>query len=403
MKVLIVTNLAPLKENPTSGIFIVKRLEQYPKFDVDYTAVSLGFEDSYGLKFLRNVLKKGTISLSEQLGNAKFDPIYVQRGLIETVLNKMKMYDYTNFPQQFVDKIESVFEISAYDLIHAHGMYQIPAGEIAYIFSQRFKKPFVVTLHGSDVNLLMPQRRSRYVQILESATRVIFVSKKLLDTTKSFGYSGKNAIVIPNGYDPQIFRTLDKEAVRKELGVYKENTHYVGFVGNLVLVKRADKLPEIFKNISRHIDNVRFIVVGDGDLRKEIEKQTKGLDIIFTGRLPQETVAKYMNAMDVMALPSRSEGFGAVCIEAQACGTCVVGSSNGGIPEAIGFKEYIVQEGESFEERFAKRIVQVLKEGYNGDKLIQRAKGFSWEEIVRREIEVYKSAVLGTPTFKAKG
>jgi len=38
-----------------------------------------------------------------------------------------------------------------------------------------------------------------------------------------------------------------------------------------------------------------------------------------------------MNAMDVMVLPSRKEGFGAVVIEAQTCGTCVVGSSNGGI------------------------------------------------------------------------
>jgi len=46
------------------------------------------------------------------------------------------------------------------------------------------------------------------------------------------------------------------------------------------------------------------------------------------GRVSQVDVAKYMNAMDVMVLPSRNEGFGAVVIEAQACGTCVVGSSD---------------------------------------------------------------------------
>ncbi len=48
--------------------------------------------------------------------------------------------------------------------------------------------------------------------------------------------------------------------------------------------------------------------------------------------------------MNVIILPSRNEGFGAVVIEAQACGTCVVGSNNGGIPEAIGSEDYVVKE-----------------------------------------------------------
>jgi glycosyltransferase involved in cell wall biosynthesis len=52
-------------------------------------------------------------------------------------------------------------------------------------------------------------------------------------------------------------------------------------------------------------------------------------------------------------------------LEAQACGTCVVGSSSGGIPEAIGFEEYVVKEGENFEERFARKVVDVLKKGYD--------------------------------------
>ena len=117
------------------------------------------------------------------------------------------------------------------------------------------------------------------------------------------------------------------------------------------------------------------------------------MNIVFTGRIPQKDVAKYMNAMDVMVLPSREEGFGAVVIEAQACGTCVIGSSNGGIPEAIGFPEYVVEEGDQFEERFAKRVVEVLKEGYNINKLLERAKEFTWKNIVGKEIEVYRRVV----------
>jgi len=101
-----------------------------------------------------------------------------------------------------------------------------------------------------------------------------------------------------------------------------------------------------------------------------------------------------MNAMDVMILPSRNEGFGAVVIEAQACGTCVVGSSNGGIPEAIGFEEFVVQEGENFEERSAEKVVWVLENGYEPNRFIERAKDYTWQSIVRREIKVY-NAVMG--------
>jgi len=98
--------------------------------------------------------------------------------------------------------------------------------------------------------------------------------------------------------------------------------------------------------------------------------------------------------MDVMILPSRNEGFPTVVNEAQACGTCVVGSSNGGIPEAIGFPEYVVQEGENFEERFAKKVVEVLVHGYDANKLIEKSKGFTWKDIVAQEIEVYRNCFI---------
>jgi glycosyltransferase involved in cell wall biosynthesis len=268
-------------------------------------------------------------------------------------------------------------------------MYYIPAGEIAYYLAKKYNKPYIITLHGSDVNLLMPKRKKKYVKILEKATKVIFVSKALLEKAKSFGYSGKNSVVIPNGFDPEIFKPMDREKIRKELGIYKKRVKYVGFVGNLLSIKRADKLPEIFGNIMKEMDNVRFLIVGDGELKEKIAQEMKEMDVIFAGRIPQEEVAKYMNAMDVMILPSRNEGWPCVVLEAQACGTCVIGSSNGGIPEAIGFEEYVVEEGKEFEKRFAKKVVEVLEKGYDRSILINRAKDFTWEEIVRREIKIY--------------
>jgi glycosyltransferase involved in cell wall biosynthesis len=129
-------------------------------------------------------------------------------------------------------------------------------------------------------------------------------------------------------------------------------------------------------------------------MRDIIKKEAQGLNIIFTGRIQQKEVAKWMNAMDVMILPSRNEGWPCVVLEAQACGTCVIGSNNGGIPEAIGFPEYVVEEGKDFEERISERVVEVLKKGYDKERLIERAKNFTWGSLVGKEIEVYKQVIL---------
>ncbi|WP_028844006.1 glycosyltransferase family 4 protein [Pseudothermotoga elfii] len=389
MKILVITNLAPTNSNPMAGIFVVKRLEQFTKSDVDYSAVSLGLEDNWAIKLARKILKKNPGTPLNRMGKVELTPILIRRNLSKAILFKTGLISYYGLIKKYSNRIKSLLEVPKFDLIHAHGMYSIPAGEIAYLLAKEYNKPFVITLHGSDVNLLMPKRKERYIAILENASKCIFVSKALLEKAKSFGYSGKNAVVIPNGYDPEVFKPMDKDHVRKALGIYRENTHYVGFVGNLIPIKRADKLPEIFRKIAKELPNIKFLIVGDGALRDKILKEMKGLDVVFAGRVPQLEVAKYMNAMDVMVLPSRNEGWPCVVLEAQACGTCVVGSSSGGIPEAIGFEEYVVKEGENFEERFARKVVDVLKKGYDRNRLIERAKGFTWEEIVKREIKIY--------------
>lgn len=271
-------------------------------------------------------------------------------------------------------------------------MYAIPAGEIARLLAEMYGKPYIVTLHGGDVNDVMP-KRIEYVEILEKAAKVIFVSNVILQKAKSFGYSGKNAVVIPNGYDPEIFKPMNKVEVRKRLGIYKEGYKYVGFVGNLIETKRADKLGEIFHLIQKEFPKVYFIVVGDGYLKEKIQQETRDLEVLFTGRIEQKQVALYMNAMDVLILPSRNEGFGTVIIEAQACGTCVVGSSNGGIPEAIGFEEYIVEECIEFEKRFAEKVVWSIKNGKEPTIFLNRVRNFQWRYVVEEEINIYKSTI----------
>lgn len=395
MKVLIITNLFPLVSNPFSGIFIVKRLQYYSYYDVNFVSVSLDYKDTKFVSLLKKLMKRDSAKSLEEYDGIKFKPILMKRNLFRILLDKIfQSNNYLIISEKYCRMIEKIINVKEYDIIHAHGMYgDAPAGLIAKYLAEKYNKPFVVTLHGSDVNVLMPQRSLEYKRVLESSSANIFVSKALLEKAKSYGYSGKNAVVIPNGYDPSIFYSVDKEGIRNELGILKEDYKYVGFVGNLVYIKRADKLGEIFNNIARKYPKTYFIVVGDGPMKNIIKKETEGLDIIFTGRIQQKEVAKWMNAMDVMVLPSRNEGWPCVVLEAQACGTCVIGSNNGGIPEAIGFPEYIVEEGENFEEKLVNKVIEVLENGCDKNKIICRTKEHSWKIIVKKEIDIYNKLI----------
>jgi len=75
-----------------------------------------------------------------------------------TMKNKIFSGYFIKIAERFAKTIEQSFDIKKYDLIHAHGMYGIPAGLIAKILAEKYGKPFIITLHGSDVNLIMPHR-----------------------------------------------------------------------------------------------------------------------------------------------------------------------------------------------------------------------------------------------------
>jgi teichuronic acid biosynthesis glycosyltransferase TuaC len=395
VKVLFITNLLPSPHSPTGGIFITNRLKTMQSFNMDFDVYGIISKDFFGIKLLKKILSIPSVNSTDsfyEINGIKYKYASFRRSLVDVfnsrVLKKNnQIKDSKEVAEDLFDKIKD----NEFDIIHAHGMYEPPAGLVAKLLSQKLSIPYVVTCHGSDINLLMPLAKELYVDVLENAAKVIFVSNALLNRAKSFGYAGENSVVIPNGIEPDVFKPLDKGKTKKELGLSKK---VVGFVGNLINVKRADKLPEIFSQISSIYD-AEFLVVGDGELRKGVENECKKrkLKVKFVGNVSHEDVPYYMNAMDVMILPSRNEGFGAVVIEAQGCGVAVVGSSNGGIPEAVGDGGIVVEEGEDFEKRFAESVVKLLEAPIDESYLRKRALSFSWENIVEKEIEVYNEVL----------
>ena len=97
-------------------------------------------------------------------------------------------------------------------------------------------------------------------------------------------------------------------------------------------------IPAFAKVLKKHPDT-RLIVVGNGSLRSSMEQQAVELGcadhITWAGRQPQEELNKWYSQMDIVLIPSRSEGFGLTAIEAMANGCVVVASNIGGLPEVV--------------------------------------------------------------------
>ena len=113
----------------------------------------------------------------------------------------------------------------------------------------------------------------------------------------------------------------------------------LGVVSRLEKIKGMDLVVPAFAEVLKQHPDTRLIVVGDGSLRSIMEQQATELGcsdhITWAGRQPQEELANWYSQMDIVLMPSRSEGFGLTAIEAMANGCVVVASNVGGLPEVV--------------------------------------------------------------------
>lgn len=399
MRILFITAIFPVTGNPSSGVFITRRLKALSELGVQHRCLVFKPFHSATAAFLKKALGNRNSSNDRKLFSRKkhkehpynlFEYHSFERGMIQVLLGRLsKAYH----EKELLGFLLSVVGEKP-DLISAHWLY--PHGYLASILGKILDVPVVFTAHGCDIHSWPHKSKflmKRTIATLESVQKAIFVSTALKKKALSLGYSGHNAVVIPNGVDSNEFRILQSEEKEKQSRL-NVGAKRVGFVGRLEPVKGADRLPSIFAEISRRA-NASFVVVGDGSLRQTIEDEflSLNLNVEFTGTVPPEDVPRHMNTFDVMILPSREEAWGCVVLEAQACGVTVVGSQVGGTEEAIGEGGSVVPEGARFADRFAKSVVRTLRNPVDPRKLRARAIKYDWSVTVRKELEIFQEVV----------
>lgn len=288
--------------------------------------------------------------------------------------------------------VERLHRERPFDLIHAHFIY--PDGVVAHRLSQRLEIPFVVSEHAPWTGWL--DRRGVARQALpaaRAAAAILAVSTSVERSIRSYAGNQPRVEVVPVGVDGGRFR------LRPDL---ERRADQILFVGFLNYVKGVDVLLRAVRLLADHGLPGRVLFVGGSFYRNTRLQEEKlralaarlelGDRVAFLGRRLPGEVAALMAESAVVVLPSRAESFGAVLVEALACGTPVVATRCGG-PEDIVTPDVGVLVPVDDVQALANALTAVLDDGerYRPESLRESAvRDFGWPSLVERILDVYE-------------
>ena len=219
------------------------------------------------------------------------------------------------------------------------------------------------------------------------------VSQKSCEWLRTFGIDTQD--IIPNAIDAAEFRAgASQRDFRHEFNVPDDKLLAV-LVGRLVPEKGVAQLVEAGRLLHEQGSPCSILIAGDGPLRDELER-TATPNVTFVGPLDKPDVAQVLLQADVMCLPSRSEGFGAVLLEAAACGTPSISTQVGVAPDLIQNEEY----GTLLADASPSSISEALNR-YAFDRKAARDHGRNVQRFVERRYTWHATAAVIEQIFAA--
>ncbi len=285
-------------------------------------------------------------------------------------------------------------------LVHDHdvvlGTWAYPDGCAATVMARALKKPVVVKVHGSDVNIVakMPSARAVMRHVLPKVTAIASVSRALSDElADGIGVPREKIHLVPNGVDTTIFFPRDRSEMRKKLGL-PEDRPLVLFVGRLEPQKGVEELLLAFEDVLAVRPDAMLALVGTGVL----DERVKGLKskwpagaLHAPGPRPLTEVAEWMGAADLFTLPSWNEGTPNVVLEALASGIPAVGTRVGGIPDVLKSSDAGILVSVKDAKNLAHGLLEGLARKWDQSKVLA-AGPCSWNESAKQLHAVLEAA-----------
>ena len=384
LRILSYTTLFPSPARPMRGLFVARRLKQIARSE-DVTVVApvpIGLET------------RETADAASQAPNGLrvIHPRYwLPAGWAQPWHDRL-LYAQTR---------SSVRSLGgdAFDLVDAQ--YAYPDGSAARMLAKHLRKPYVLTVRGSDLHVLAsdPSRRRAIRETLCRAAAVVAVSRPLGRLAQELGADPSRVHWIPNGVDREEFHPRSRSEARRALG-WDPGRPSVLFVGRLDPIKGVRLLLESVEELRRSgSPEVVCYLAGEGPMRGEVRRRVveRGLErtVILLGSVPPDRLALCYAAADVLCLPSVSEGSPNVVLESLATGTPVVAAEVGDVSELLegGAGGIVVRERTGT--GFARAIQSVLANASNPEATAAIVSTRGWDRVAAAQIDVYRS-VLGT-------
>lgn len=329
--------------------------------------------------------------------------IQIEAGPVEP-MPKTSLIELTD---EFAAGVEAfrVSEAVEYDLVHSHYWLSAVAGEALV---ERWDVPHIAMFHTlGEVKLRArasehepPERLEAERHLVHSLDRVVAATdyeQRLL--RQIYGVPRSRVEVIPLGVDPERFHPGSREVARATLGL-ADDAQVVVAVGRIEPLKGLDILIRAAAQLTERSRLKLLVVGGDEAARPEFDRLTAiaeevGVDdlVTFVGAVDHEELPDYYRAADVVVMPSFSESFGLVAVEAMASGVPVVVSRVGGLASTVadGRTGYLVPW--RCPEPFAEKIELLLRNRQLRDALgaagVERMRDFSWESVADRLVVLY--------------
>ena len=199
------------------------------------------------------------------------------------------------------------------------------------------------------------------------------------------------------------FQPVAQAQARTQLGLSGEPL--LISVGHLVEVKGHDLTLDALALLAPRWPGARLCLVGDGPLRGKLQAQAAALGLTdrvsFAGAVPNDQLATWYSAADVMVLASRSEGWANVLLESMACGTPVVATAVGGTAEVVATPSVgrLVAPGDPA--AIAQGVVALLDSPADRAAVRSYAEGFGWRETTDAQLRMFRELLAKAPVAAA--
>lgn len=319
--------------------------------------------------------------------------------------------------------IQAVNKIKSWKLELIHSQTEFAIGLFARLFAKQFNIPLVHTYHTMYEDYThyithghFDKSSKKIVEYLtkfycdKTATELIVPTNKTYKLFKDKYKYEKNIHIVPTGMDVEKFfkENIDKkevESLRKQLNISKRDIVII-FVGRLGEEKNVQFLLKAHQKLIKKIPNLKLLIVGDGPDRENYEKMSEDLkitkNVIFTGKIAWEDIAKYYQLSHIFATASVTETQGLTVIEAMAAGVSPVCIKDEAFLNVItnNLNGFIFETEQDYQD-----IVTLLAKKKNerervGQQARIQAEHFSSEQFAENVLVVYRHALKNKNKYR---